>query len=95
MIAAVSLVAALLLFGDRAWPFKRFVPVMVATLIIGIGYTAYSEWTNTVVRKTWGYSKHMPTLPVLGTGLSPMIQWLIVPTLAIAAIRGCRKPINN
>lgn len=60
---------------------------MMTTIIIGIGYTVYSEWVNTAVRKTWQYSNLMPTLPVLGTGLSPFIQWLIVPSIAFLAVR--------
>lgn len=87
MIASLSLVVALLVAGDRAWPFERFRHVMAATLVIGVGYTVYSEWANTVVRKTWAYSEFMPKMPILGTGLSPLMQWLIVPAVGFAAIR--------
>lgn len=87
MIASLSLLIALLLVGSRSWPAERFTSVMMATIIIGIGYTVYSEWVNTAVRKTWQYSNLMPTLPVLGTGLSPLIQWLIVPWIAFSAVR--------
>ncbi len=44
MIASLSLLIALLIFGNFAWPSERFVVVMVTTLGIGIGYTIYSEW---------------------------------------------------
>ncbi len=87
IIATLSLVAALVCFGGSAWPRGRFIPVVAATLVIGIGYTFYSEWLNTTVRKTWAYSELMPTLPILGTGLSPLLQWLIVPMIAFAAMR--------
>jgi len=87
MIASLSLLVALLVVGDRAWPSERFGPAMAATLVTGVGYTVYSEWANTVVRKTWAYSELMPTMPILGTGLSPLMQWLIVPAVAFAAIR--------
>jgi hypothetical protein len=87
MIASLSLLIALLVVGNRSWPSERFTSVMMTTIIIGIGYTVYSEWVNTAVRKTWQYSNLMPTLPVLGTGLSPFIQWLIVPSIAFLAVR--------
>lgn len=87
MIASLSLLVALLVVGNRSWPSERFTSVMMTTIIIGIGYTVYSEWVNTAVRKTWQYSNLMPTLPVLGTGLSPFIQWLVVPSIAFSAIR--------
>ena len=60
---------------------------MAATIAIGIGYTVYSEWLNTVIRKTWEYSELMPMIPILGTGLSPLMRWLIVPIVGFAAIR--------
>lgn len=64
---------------------------MATTIVIGIGYTVYSEWVNTAVRKTWEYSKLMPIIPFLGTGLSPLMQWLIVPTVAFSAVRRRHK----
>ena len=86
MIATLSLVAALLLFSSPAWPSRQLVLTMVATLVMGMGYTVYSEWLNTVVRKAWAYSELMPVVPMLGTGLSPLMQWLVVPTIGFAAI---------
>lgn len=87
MIATLSLILALVCFGGGAWPRERFTPVMAATLAIGIGYTVYSEYLNTVVRKAWAYSELMPTLPPLGTGLSPLLQWVVVPIIGFAAMR--------
>ena len=87
MIASLSLLFALLVVGSRSWPSERFTAVMMTTIFIGIGYTVYSEWVNTAVRKTWQYSNLMPTIPFLGTGLSPLIQWLIAPTIAFSAVR--------
>ncbi len=87
MIASLSLLVALLAVGNLGWPTERFIPVMAATIAIGLGYTVYSEWLNTVVRRTWQYSELMPTIPILGTGLSPLMQWLIVPIVGFAVIR--------
>ncbi len=87
MIASLSLLVALLVVGNFAWPSETFITVMVTTLAIGIVYTVYSEWTNTTVRKTWEYSKLMPTIPPFGTGLSPLTQWLIVPAIGFWVIR--------
>ena len=87
MIASLSLLAAFILVGDCAWPSERFVPVVVTAFVIGLGYTVYSEWLNTVTRKSWAYTDLMPIVPWIGTGLSPVLQWLIVPALAFAAIQ--------
>ena len=45
-------------------------------------YTIFSEWLNTSVRGSWTYSDLMPVVPVIGTGLAPLLQWCVVPTLA-------------
>ena len=87
MIASLSLLVALLAVGNLAWPAERSISVLAVTIATGIGYTVYSEWLNTVIRKTWQYSELMPTLPILGTGLSPLMQWLVVQIVAFAAIR--------
>ena len=50
----------------------------------GIAYTIYSEWLNTTVRQSWAHSPLMPVLPLIGTGLSPILQWLVVPSLTLA-----------
>lgn len=83
MIATLVLVTALVAVGSAAWPESRFRPVAATVVCLGAGYTVYSEWINTVVRKSWAYAEMMPTLPGLGTGLSPLLQWLIVPTAAL------------
>ncbi len=95
MIATLSLVLALVCFGGAAWPRERFTPVMAATLVTGIGYTVYSEWLNTAVRKAWAYAELMPTLPPFGTGLTPLLQWIIVPLLGFAAIWLRRRRMDN
>ena len=41
--------------------------------------TVFSEWLNIEVRQAWAYRDAMPVIPVLGAGLSPVLQWIIVP----------------
>ena len=84
MIAALTLLAGLIVIGGSAWPRSGRVPVAVAAMALGAGYTIYSEWVNTVVRKSWAYSELMPVVPWLGTGLAPLLQWLVVPSMAFA-----------
>ena len=51
-------------------------------LIFGLGYTIFSEWLNVEVRGAWAYSARMPVVPIIGTGLAPLLQWLILPVVA-------------
>ena len=83
LIATASLVLALLLWG-RGWPIVRLAYRRVAalTVVFGLAYTIFSEWLNVVVRKTWAYSELMPIVPVVDAGLSPLLQWIVVPLAA-------------
>ena len=91
VIAAVGLIAALALAGSPVWPVQRAAAVIIAVLIISVSYTIYSEYINTIVKQSWGYTIWMPRLPWLGTGLSPLAQWLIIPAVALTwASRGRR-----
>jgi hypothetical protein len=83
MIAALSLMAALIVVGQSRWPSVGMPLVWLFTLLLGVTYTIYSEWLNVNVRGSWAYAPSMPTVPIVGTGLSPLLQWLVVPTLAL------------
>ncbi len=87
MIATLAIVTALLLVGTSEWPQIGMVQVIILILVIGIGYTIYSEWLNTVVRQSWTYAPAMPLMPWLGTGLAPLLQWIVVPLLAMKIAR--------
>jgi hypothetical protein len=56
--------------------------VAFCAVLFGFGYTVFSEWLNVYVRKSWAYSDLMPLINVgdFGIGLSPMVQWLVLPT---------------
>jgi hypothetical protein len=82
MITGASLLGALLVFGNRRWPDERYIAVAAPAVLAGVGYTIFSEWHNTEVRNSWAYSSLMPTLPGIGTGLSPLLQWFVIPTAA-------------
>lgn len=82
MIAGLTLLIALAMFGTPSWP-RSTRAVWLLLLILGVGYTVYSEWLNVSVRGSWSYSEIMPVIPLLGTGLSPLLQWIVVPTAAL------------
>ena len=82
MIAGLSLLAARALFARATWPSTGVARVYVGSLAFGVVYTIFSEWLNTSVRGSWAYSDLMPVVPGIGTGLAPLLQWFVVPTLA-------------
>jgi hypothetical protein len=82
MIASVCLLLSLVIIGRSAWPRARFDAVALATILMALSYTVFSEWLNIEVQGAWAYREAMPRLPGLGTGLTPIVQWIVVPVLA-------------
>lgn len=82
MIGGICLLLSLAVLGGNAWPMLRFGVVAGATILLALLYTIFSEWLNTEVRESWTYRDAMPRLPILGTGLTPVLQWIVVPALA-------------
>jgi hypothetical protein len=87
LITTMTLGAAAVL--ARVFRWRAFGWRMVfTTLALGVAYTVFSEWLNVEIRRSWSYAVSMPVLPWLGTGLTPLLQWLIVPGLALAISGG-------
>ncbi len=82
LIALSSVMLALFLAGDSRWPTVHYGRVAILAVMIGFSYTLFSEWLNVEIRKTWAYRDAMPILPILEVGLSPILQWIIVPIAA-------------
>jgi hypothetical protein len=91
LIALSAIAAALVLAGSPNWPGERFFVVAALTIVFGLAYTVFREWLNVSVRGSWSYSPRMPTVPPFNTGLSPLLQWLVVPGIALTAARGQRR----
>jgi len=87
LIAFGALILALVTLGEANWPEAGFARVASAATGLGVAYTVLSEWLNTSVRQSWAYTEAMPTLPPLGTGLAPLLQWLLLPPVCLLAAR--------
>ena len=94
LIAAAALGLALGVAWLGGWPIFGF-RMMATAILAGTAYTVFSEWRNVEILHRWAYTAKMPLLPILGTGLAPALQWLIVPSIAVAvASRFCPKELN-
>jgi hypothetical protein len=87
------LVLAMVLAGNAARPRSGFRSVAVLTIVFGVAYTIFSEWLNTAVRASWTYSPLMPVISPFGItiGLSPVLQWVVVPAAAFSWLRRGRR----
>jgi hypothetical protein len=95
LIATSALLGALVLVGNGRWPHRRFGGVGATAVAAGVFYTIFSEWLNTEIRGSWAYTAGMPRLPLIGTGLAPFAQWLVVPTLALMWARRGAQPAGG
>lgn len=84
-IMAAGISIAVTRFSMRGQPYSG-VHFLVVFIVLGLSYTVFSEWLNVHIRKSWAYSETMPTVPPLGTGLTPLLQWLIVPLATFAIV---------
>jgi hypothetical protein len=87
--AGIALAAsfACLALAAVVGPLRRVLPLSVLIVVAGLMVTAVFEWASTEWLARWAYSDLMPTLPLLGLGLSPVLQWIFVPTLALLILR--------
>ena len=54
-------------------------------MIGAMAFTAWSEWYNVYRAGNWGYTASMPM--IFGIGLSPLLQWLIIPPVIVVAYK--------
>jgi hypothetical protein len=93
-LAALAIALVLTRAGPIAsWPIAR---IGAVATVLAVGYTVFSEWLNVEMRGAWAYSELMPLLPVTGTGLAPLAQWLVLPGLALGiAVRLRRRTTHD
>ena len=82
MIGTASLLTSVMLFGRHGWPSSKHGRVLGTVMFVGAAYAVFSEWINTEVTRSWQYTEAMVRVPPLGTGLAPLLQWIVVPPLA-------------
>lgn len=71
----------------RAWALSPRPLPFAIYLGIGLAVTVVFERLATTILGRWAYAEAMPVLPLLGTGLVPLLQWLLLPPLALSLSR--------
>ena len=85
LIAVVSFLLAAAAVRDVDWPASRPWHGGAVAVVAGVSYTAYSEWYNVYQAGSWAYLAHMPL--VYGIGVSPLLQWIVVPLVTTLVVR--------
>jgi hypothetical protein len=76
-----------LLVALRTAPETVLKVAFIATLTAGVAATIVIEFVSTQWLGRWAYSAWMPIEPLLGTGVSPILQWLLIPSAGLFALR--------
>lgn len=87
LIGAGALLTALVATRSSVLREWNWIRIGFVAVILGLVYTVFSEWMNTSIRGSWAYSEWMPVLPIVSVGLSPVLQWLLVPIAALVLSR--------
>jgi hypothetical protein len=72
---------------NRRWFLRLNRVNFVGFIMVGIIYTFLSEWLNVNIFKSWGYNESMPIIPLIKVGLTPFLQWMVIPPVAILLVR--------
>ncbi len=92
VITTVAFSAAAMSVGWH-WPLlRRRLSSTLIFLTIGILLTIGSE-IYAVSTGRWAYDERMPQ--IFGVGLSPLLQWIVIPLLEIAAFRAIWRRARN
>lgn len=85
MIAVAIYALAGVALRRADWPATHPLAGGVIAVIGAVAFTAWSEWYNVYRAGSWSYTASMPL--IFGIGLSPLLQWLILPPLLVLAYR--------
>ncbi|MGE3739732.1 MAG: hypothetical protein AB7I59_09545 [Geminicoccaceae bacterium] len=72
---------------SRNWmqsPTKAEIAVFLA---VGVLMTVAFEYYYVEITGRWTYASWLPLVPPLGTGLSPLLQWVLIPLLVLGLSR--------
>ena len=82
---------------DVRWGHRPAIGQLLAFCLLGIAATIVLE-IHAIRTARWTYAESMPRVPLLGVAWIPLLQWAVVPTLCIGAMRflgrwrGKRRP---
>lgn len=86
-IALVAYVAAAHSVRSFTWVHSVAAKPLAVYFLMGLFVTVAFEFLATEVLNRWAYSDLMPTVPFIGTGVVPLLQWIIVPALSLTTTR--------
>jgi hypothetical protein len=91
-ITVASYLAAAVMARNSSWPRAPRISLVAIYFVVGLTITiAVERWALGVGR--WRYEAAMPT--VGGIGITPLLQWIVVPAITLAAARLVMSPLRG
>ena len=85
VIAVAGFGLAAIVLWRANWPVSRPWAGGAIVVIGAVAFTTWSEWYNVYRAGAWAYAASMPL--IFGIGLTPLLQWLILPPVMVVAYR--------
>ena len=85
LIALAMFALAGIVLWSADWPVSRPWTGGVIVVIGAMAFTVWSEWYNVYRAGNWSYTARMPM--IFGIGLTPLLQWLILPPVMVGGYR--------
>ena len=87
MITLGSFWLVSLISWNRRWFLRLNRANFSGFIMAGVAYTALSERLNIQIFQSWSYNEAMPIIPWLKVGLTPILQWFVIPSVVIFLVR--------
>jgi hypothetical protein len=89
VLALVAYWSVALVVHHRGWVVVPTASKVLGFTVCGLAITIAIERLalDGLWMQDWSYSPLMPVVPGLGVGLSPLVQWLVLPPLLIWLVR--------
>ena len=71
----------------RSWMLRPTAGQLTGFVAVGVLITILMEWLATQVLHRWTNAEAMPVIPLLGVGLSPLLQWVVLPPIVVWFVR--------
>lgn len=75
------------LASSRRWILEPTRSELLGFVAVGVVITIFLETLNTEYLMRWEYAPAMPIVPLLDVGLSPLMQWIVLPPLVVWFVR--------
>jgi len=74
-------------FRDSQWILNPGLKGYLLMLAVGLLLAVIVEW-NALRTGAWGYDEQMITIPILGVGLLPVLQMVVLPSATALLLQG-------